>query len=511
MAAVKFKRAADAAAAQTRAPIWPKINAGFVREMLAGHSILGLALAAPIYLICLTGSLVVFIADLRAWEQPRAPVVRSLTPEALDRVIAHGVAAGGKAPTVYVMTPRMSAGHLTVATYAGQSHRTDWADTEGRAFGRFETPFADFADALHMYLTLPEALGLIVVGIAGAALLALIISGVLAHPRVFRDAFTLRWGGSKRLQEADLHNRLSVWGLPFHLAVTLTGAFFGLSNLMILALAAAAYHGDITKAYAPLLGPAVSPAEAKAPPPARIPSMASLLSQIGVTDVARQVDYIGVENAGAQGMRLSIETAAPDRLPRGERWFFDAQGRLLGNGGYADGSIGAQAYAAAASLHFGSFGEGRVGAPAVRIAYGLLGLALTTITAGGISIWLARRRDAGRPAPRTEALWLGVVWAVPLALAVAALGAFAGMPPTPVFWALSLALCAAAPFAPKTPTAGAFVSRWGKLTAGVAIAAVAAAHLIARGLPASLGAATIDAALLLGGGLLVVLGLRTRA
>lgn len=519
MAAVKVKREASAGAqsraltrAASRAPIWPKIDAGFVRQMLAGHSILGLALAAPIYLICLTGSLVVFVADLRAWEQPRAPVVGALTAEALDRVIAHGVSAGGKAPTVYVMAPRMSAGHLTVETYAGRSHHAEWADGDGRAFGRIETPFVDFADAVHMYLTLPQTVGLIVVGVSGVALLALIVSGVLAHPRIFRDAFTLRWGGSRRLQEADLHNRLSVWGLPFHLAVTLTGAFFGLSNLMALALATAAYDGDIAKAYGPLLGPAVSPAEAKAPPPSDLPPVATLLRQIGVTDIARQVDYIGIENAGAQGMRLSIETAAPDRLPRGERWFFDAQGRLLGAGGYASGSVGAQVYASAASLHFGSFGEGRAGAAAVRIAYGLLGLALTVITAGGIGIWLARRRDAGRAAPRTEALWLGVVWAVPLSLAVAALGAFAGVPPTPVFWGLGLALCAAAPFTARIgASAGAFVSRWGKLSAGLAIAAVAVVHTVLRDPPTLSGAAAIDAALLLGGALLAVLGLRTRA
>lgn len=511
MAALKPRRRPTAAATPARPAIWPKIDAGFVRAMLAGHSILGLALAAPIYLVCLTGALVVFVADLRAWEQPRPPAVATVTPDALDRVIAHGIAAGGKASTLYVMGPRMSAGRLTVEIYAGGEHHTDWADAEGRRFGRFETPFADFADALHMYLSLPQTVGLILVGICGVALLALIVSGVLAHPRIFRDAFTLRWGGSRRLQEADLHNRLSVWGLPFHVAVTLTGAFFGLSNLMLLALATAAYHGDVAKAYAPLVGPPVSPAEAKAPPPTGVPSMAAVLRQAGVTDVARQVNYIGVDNAGAPGMRLTVETTAPDRLPRGEQWTFDASGRLLGKSGYATGSLGAQTYAAAAALHFGSFGAGPVSRPLVRTAYGLLGLALAAITAGGVNIWLARRRDSGRPAPRTEALWLAVVWATPLALALAMLGAFAGAPPKPVFWSVALALCAAAPFAPPAPTAGVFVSRWGKLSAGAAIAAVAAVHLALKEWPIPGGALAIDVALLLGGGLIAVLGLRTRA
>ena len=37
-------------------PIWPKVPAEFVRAMLAGHSALGLAFAALIYLVCFSGS-----------------------------------------------------------------------------------------------------------------------------------------------------------------------------------------------------------------------------------------------------------------------------------------------------------------------------------------------------------------------------------------------------------------------------------------------------------------------
>ena len=40
-----------------------------------------------------------------------------------------------------------------------------------------------------------------------------------------------------------------------------------------------------------------------------------------------------------------------------------------------------------------------------------------------VSIWLARRRDKGRPAPGWERIWAAVVWGQPLALAVAGLGA----------------------------------------------------------------------------------------
>lgn len=59
----------------------------------------------------------------------------------------------------------------------------------------------------------------------------------------------------------------------------------------------------------------------------------------------------------------------------------------------------------------------------VKIAYGLLGLGLSYLAVGGVFIWLARRRDKGRPAPGWERLWTATVCGQPLALAVAALGA----------------------------------------------------------------------------------------
>ena len=49
---------------------------------------------------------------------------------------------------------------------------------------------------LHIYLHLPSTLGLIVVGALGAMLFGLIVSGFLAHPRIVKDAFRLRLGGS---------------------------------------------------------------------------------------------------------------------------------------------------------------------------------------------------------------------------------------------------------------------------------------------------------------------------
>ncbi|WP_334001232.1 PepSY domain-containing protein [Sphingomonas aurantiaca] len=48
---------------------WP-LSPATVRAVLSGHGILGLAFAAVIYLVCLSGTLTVFVHDLERWEQP---------------------------------------------------------------------------------------------------------------------------------------------------------------------------------------------------------------------------------------------------------------------------------------------------------------------------------------------------------------------------------------------------------------------------------------------------------
>ena len=59
----------------------------------------------------------------------------------------------------------------------------------------------------------------------------LALTGVLAHPRIVRDAFRLRWRQGPHIARVDWHNRLGVWTLPFAIAIALTGAVLGLSTI----------------------------------------------------------------------------------------------------------------------------------------------------------------------------------------------------------------------------------------------------------------------------------------
>src|SRR3546814_10948130 len=96
-------------------------------------------------------------------------------------------------------------------------------------------------------------------------IVALSLSGVIAHPRIFRDAFRLRARDKEGVGLADWPNRLSVWSLPFALAIALTGAMIGLGTIGAYGLAASFYKGDVEAAYAPIFGGEGQPAAPPAP------------------------------------------------------------------------------------------------------------------------------------------------------------------------------------------------------------------------------------------------------
>jgi uncharacterized iron-regulated membrane protein len=452
--------------------IWPKVSPAFVRTVLSGHSGLGLVAAALIYIVCLSGTAAVFLNELKLWEEPAAPTQTHASPQAVQ-VFAEAITkAHPKAGFVYMGLPTPDMPRLHA--YVGE--QVFVADAQGRIAGEASAPWAHFLEHLHIYLHLPETVGLIVVGLVGAALTGLIISGFLAHPKIFRDAFAFRWAGAKRLSQADLHNRLSVWGAPFHLVVAWTGAYIGLASLLLFAVAGVTTRGDLARVTAPIYG-VVPKAD---PTPAPFPDLVEALAWFdGKPDL--EPTLISLTNLGTKGQLVEVNAVLPKRLVYAERYTFDAQGRMTSKLGLSDDGLGKQVFASSYPLHFGSFG----GLP-VKIAYGLLGVALCVVTSSGVTIWLTRRRDRGRPAPRLEKAWAAIVWGSTATLALsAALWLSVKAPPIWVFWAPLALLIAAAVAVMDTR----FWTVGLRVATSVLLAAIVAIHVIKFGALAFCGVA----------------------
>ncbi|WP_260599602.1 PepSY-associated TM helix domain-containing protein [Sphingomonas endolithica] len=377
-----------------------------VQRALGGHAAIGLLAGALLYIVSLTGAVVVIHDRWQRWEQPTIAEVTALTPSAAQAGVAAAIAQDAGKPRTTHLYLRMPNADLPRAV-ATTDHGGWYVDGQGRVAGREAHSWTEMVIGLHEYLHLPATWGMLLVGALGVALAALLITGVLAHPRILRDAFWLRTRHDPQIARADWHNRLGVWTLPFALAVTLTGAFIGLSGVGYSVLAKAYTGGNLEKIYAPIYGPEGMP-DANAAPLANI---ATALATLHARVPAAMPTYVIVHDPGTRGQHIQILAALPRRLVYGEDYRFDAAGRWQGPVGLTNGPWGQQFAASTYNLHFGNFG----GLP-VEIAYLLLGLALCVITSTGTTLWLGKRRRRGMGSDRLEACWAVVIWGTPLAL-----------------------------------------------------------------------------------------------
>jgi uncharacterized iron-regulated membrane protein len=235
-----------------------------------------------------------------------------------------------------------------------------------------------------------------------------------------------------------------------------------------------------------------------------IPDIAKLIADARVRAPTASADNIMVERPGRADMRISIRSGRPTLLTQQDEVQYDARGHLLHQERPRDLVVGTKMLSGIGQLHFGWFG----GLP-VRIAYGLLGIALCIVTSSGVTIWLARRRDRGRPAPQWERIWAAICWGQPVILLLTAMVAFAlpqaSLPP--IWLSLTTLSVLAAGIAKQRP--GLRIARGLQWALAVGLLIVALIH----GIPllASGKGQLMDLLLFAGGvGILSVL-LRTRA
>lgn len=409
-----------------------KVEPGIVKRSLSAHAAIGLIAGALLYIVSLAGTISVFYPEMQRVEQSNVPEMRSISPGAVQRGVEAVLASEKGKPTtthLYVHLPVQELPRATVTTDTQAVHLQE----DGGIAGPEEIAWSDFLVQLHYTLNMPSLVGITIVGILGVMMLALALSGVVAHPRIFRDAFRLRARDGGGVAIADWHNRLSVWTLPFSIAIALTGALIGLGSVTAYAIAANAYGGDIEAVYSPIFGEEGKPDATPAP----APNVAATLRHMAEKYPDVRLTYAIVHDPLTKGQHVQIVGEHERRLIFGEYYAFNADGSFHHTAGLSDGALGRQAAASTYRLHFGNFGG-----LWVKLAYILFGVALTAICATGTYIWLGKRRRRGMNEPRLRAAWDAVIWGTPAALvativARAALGNEAPLVAT--FW-VALAL-----------------------------------------------------------------------
>lgn len=283
------------------------------------HTWSGVILGSLLFVIFWMGTLSVFDREIDKWMAPMLRLPSQKTPvsfDALRPTLAEAIAVRSpfwsvQLPTDREPTIRVSwrqsgervLRHLDPATGAALPDPGTLAGT------RFLYPFHYM---LHIRIW---QLGTWIVGLASMAMLALCISGVVIHRKIFMDFFTLRLRTKPRRLLLDLHNFAGVLGLPFHFMITLSGLII-FNTVYFPSIWQIPYHGDRAAFGREAFG-------LYERPPARLPGSLSSLDAMaanaqrlwgGVAPRSLTLRYPGDAAAFIQIARSNEDrvTAAPD-------------------------------------------------------------------------------------------------------------------------------------------------------------------------------------------------------
>ncbi|WP_084592376.1 PepSY-associated TM helix domain-containing protein [Pseudohaliea rubra] len=378
---------------------------------LDAHAWLGLMISAAMYLICLSGALAVFNQEFERWEQPAVEEDTRVRPKLAAQGLEHFVERYGRDTShFHVVFPTSGIPRLVVEN----DDIAHFVRDDGTLGAIESAPWTRMLIDLHYYLHLPKNFGMILVSVCGALLVALIVSGILAHPRIVRDAFRFRRGGNGTQASIDLHNRLSVWGLPFHLTIAITGAYYGLIGLLVSLAAHAFFDGDTEAVSAPVFAPEPSGYGVEG---AALPDIARAVDHVLRVDPEGRPIFLTIHDPGTVDEFVELYVQQPGRLIYSENYRFSPDGERIGRGGYRDGAGGKQFVYSLYRIHFGDFAG--VG---TKVLYFILGMMLAVVSASGVSIWLGKRKRR----TMMDDLWPAFVWGTPIALATSAIATLMG-------------------------------------------------------------------------------------
>ena len=190
------------------------------------HTWAGVVLGALLFAIFWMGSLSVFDREIDRWMMPETRLAASDRPswipllDAARRLAPDAPSWGFVLPNERVPVVRFyfrnSAGDISFRDFEPRSGAL-LPDAGTLAGTRFIFPF-------HYSLHIRWGdLGYWLVGLTGMAMLALLVSGVVIHRRIFADFFTFRPGRKLPRSSLDLHNLTGVLALPFHFVITISG------------------------------------------------------------------------------------------------------------------------------------------------------------------------------------------------------------------------------------------------------------------------------------------------
>jgi len=375
------------------------------------HDWSGLVVGWLLFAIALAGTLSVFREEIGDWARPEASCCTVDSADAGAAAVAWLSAHAASSPSWFIQPADARSGtSYAVWSDARTGYIQKWLDARsGSPDGIRDTLGGDFFYRLHFELQLPYPWGRILSASAALAMLLALLTGIVAHRRIFVDFFTFRPRKGQR-SWLDAHNLLAVTALPFHLMIAFTGALT-LATLIMPWGAMSAYRGDPTA-----LTRALYPAAIDRPATGRRAALAPIRPMLAEAErrFAGGLYQINIVNPGDAAAVVTLVRAEDARIGvEAETLSFDGpSGRLIA--AHDEHRPGVAIYDVLYGLHTARYAD-----TPVRWLYFVSGVALAAMIGTGLLLWTAKRRRQRPDAAHrlVERLNLGFVAGTPIAFA----------------------------------------------------------------------------------------------
>lgn len=385
------------------------LEQGQLKRLTAVHGWSGTILGLLLYVVVVTGTVVVFAHEMEVWSiggtrhnQPISgkidakvrPVIDTVTKGYHGHISIFSNAYGDLTvfPHADVIHPETgeeeaNGSHFTVDANTGEVlarrdgfvfHETDW---------HIDSALSDFLVGLHVRLYVPRPWGYILTGVLGLLMISTGISGVLMHRHLIRDLFVSTRPGLRLITFRDRHILAGSWGLVFAFLLGFTGAYFSFAGTVVFPLLTqVAFGGDRDKAIETLF----SPKPEKDARPTRLANLDGIIADAAARANA-PVRFMSIENYGRGDAQVRTFHNPPNGRLDFVRIVYDgASGEFLHfrqNIGREESS-GSVIRGLMWPLHTGQF----AGVVSKSVWVGL-GSAMAFVVISGLRLWVRRREE----------------------------------------------------------------------------------------------------------------------
>lgn len=364
------------------------------------HSWAGIVTGLLMFIVCFSGAVVVFKNEIDLWANPSlAQLPRSEHPASLDAVLTQlQTRYPGATVETIALPDAVNPSYFAFVRERGAPANTRIkvalrSDT-GTVVGPVDSQLGQTLRMLHVFLFFGPRW---IVGFLGAAMLVLIVTGIVIHRKILAELFTQRWGRSFRVVMSDLHKSAGIWGLGFHILIATTGAWMGLAPLFEQG------YKYVTTAASPSAGAAATKPARKAggdaAEPVPMQSLDALYATAQQAVPGLEVRYVSMRRWGTDTAEAGFTGNLSGHLASTARVDINAatgvpkkvhDPRMAGFWSLVNGLM--------EPLHFGDFGG-----LALKWLYFFLGMTPAFLSISGTLIWLDARQQRRREAEEAQA------------------------------------------------------------------------------------------------------------